>query len=201
MATSHTSSSCHSIRQPASPTPATMVSGDQPHWLQLTPSRSDPTIITTWDAASSILHQVNLSCTTCSRKACYLRFYPLCLCHLSSPLSIICVYLQMFVGLTSSHNIWFHNISVIMYFSDTHASWGYSSFWHSTHTIHMAFLLSFVYLKAQVHPVFEMACQRSVLYVDMLHIYRTMTSKLVLQDLMVLKIFKMLGYFPDRLYI
>ena len=41
------------------------------------------------------------------------------------------------------------------YFSDTHALCGYSSFWHLTHTIHMAFLLSFIYLKTQVHPVFE----------------------------------------------
>ena len=44
---------------------------------------------------------------------------------------------------------------VIYIFSDIHVPRGYSLFRHTIHVIHVAFPLSFVYLKTQMHPVFE----------------------------------------------
>ena len=45
--------------------------------------------------------------------------------------------------------------SIVIYFSDTYTLYGYSSFWHLTYAIHVAFRLSFAYFKTQLPRIFE----------------------------------------------
>ena len=56
---------------------------------------------------------------------------------------------------------------IVIYFSDAHAPRGYSSFQHSTHEIHVAFQLSFVSFKAEVHLVFKSSKLQPMSKVDM----------------------------------
>ena len=68
-------------------------------------------------------------------------------------------------SLPKSMSLWL-KISIVIYFSDSHAPCGYSYLRHPTNAVHVVLPLYFVYLKTKVHLIFEIhelrRCQQSI---------------------------------------